>query len=55
LGATPADVPGLALAAQHKIGKLEWVDIKLNGSPVPGVPQETETGEGKADSAAPSR
>jgi uncharacterized protein (DUF362 family) len=55
VGATPADVPGLALAAQKEIGKLQWVDIKLNGSPVPGVPQESDSDPDSADTAAAGR
>ena len=48
LGATPGDVPGLALAAQTGVGQIAWADIKLNGAAVPGVPQEETPFEGPA-------
>ena len=37
LGAVPADVPGLLLAEAHEVGKVAWIDINLNGVPVPHV------------------
>lgn len=48
LGATPAAVPGLLLAGEHLLGKVEWAEIKLNGAPVPGVPQGAQPFEGPA-------
>ncbi len=48
LGATPAQVPGLWLAGAHLLGKVEWAQIKLNGAPVPGVPQEAQPFGGPA-------
>lgn len=48
LGATPAQVPGLLLAGEHLLGKVEWAQIKLNGAPVPGVPQGAQPFEGPA-------
>lgn len=48
LGATPAQVPGLLLAGEHLLGKVEWAEIKLNGAPVPGVPQGAQSFEGPA-------
>ena len=37
LGGRPADVPGLRLASQRGIGKSAWVDIAVNGAPIPKV------------------
>lgn len=48
LGASPAQVPGLLLAGEHLLGKVEWGEIKLNGAPVPGVPQGAQPFEGPA-------
>lgn len=48
LGATPAQVPGLLLAAEHRVGKVDWEEIKLNGAPVPGVPQGAQPFGGPA-------
>jgi len=35
LGGRPADVPALRLAAQHEVGKDKWIDIAINGVPIP--------------------
>ena len=35
LGGRPADIPGLRLAAQRKVGKSAWIDIAVNGVPIP--------------------
>ena len=35
LGATPAAVPGLKLAAAQELGKIRWADINVNGAPIP--------------------
>ena len=35
LGGRPADIPGLRLAAEHQVGKAAWVDIAVNGVPIP--------------------
>lgn len=48
LGTTPAQVPGLLLAGEHMLGKVEWGEIKLNGAPVPGVPQGAQPFGGPA-------
>ncbi|MCC7265552.1 MAG: hypothetical protein IT369_23850 [Candidatus Latescibacteria bacterium] len=48
LGASPAQVPGLLLVGEHMLGKVEWAEIKLNGAPVPGVPQGAQPFEGPA-------
>ncbi len=48
LGATPAQVPGLLLAGEHMLGKVEWEEIKLNGAPVSGVPQGAQPFGGPA-------
>lgn len=55
LGATPAQVPGLLLAGEHLLGKVEWREIKLNGAPVPGVPQGAQPFEGPAGPRRPPR
>ena len=35
LGARAAAVPGLLLAARHEVGKVAWIDIAVNGVPIP--------------------
>lgn len=35
LGARRAAVPGLRLAAEHEVGKAAWIDIAVNGVPIP--------------------
>ena len=35
LGASPAAVPGLLLAAEHEVGKMAWSDIAVNGVRIP--------------------
>lgn len=48
LEVTPHDVADLEVSASHALGKLAWEDIKLNGAPVPGVPQEKTPFQGPA-------